>query len=104
MLVVAGGRGQGKTLKLIQMSEKTNLPILCECEYERKRIKYLSLTSGYKIPEPVLFGEGDAIASPKRVLIDDGEAMLKRLLSESGFTLCGYAYNTDDFFREVVEV
>lgn len=103
MLVIAGGRGQGKTLKLIQKSEETNLPILCRCEYERKRIKYLSLTNGYKIPEPVLFGEGDA-AVPKRVLIDDYEATVKELLSEKGFTLCGYTYNTDDFFREVIKV
>lgn len=95
MIKIIGARGCGKTTKILKISEKTQIPILCTGEQQRRHIIEKANIEGYKIPKPLIFTNCNGMDSKVKVLIDDGEIFLKGLLGGFGYSLEGFAISKD---------
>lgn len=62
-------RGEGKTYKLLKMSEKLSLPILCYSESQRKFLNNKALKEGISIENPIVYKKG--LSFNGEVLIDE---------------------------------
>lgn len=103
MIKVIGSHGQGKTTKLIEISAKTQIPILCMNEYQKKSIVEKSKILGIeKLPTPVVF-EKD-YSGAYEVLVDDAEFVLKHLLFQDGLEMKGFSISTKDLGEELYEL
>lgn len=77
------GRGQGKTLRLIVLSEHYNMPILCTTEQSKNMILELAKKINAKIPEPLTIGNvvrDNYKINMKDYLIDELPAFTNGLL------------------------
>lgn len=89
MYFIHGGRASGKTVLLLKQSAATGIPILTTNYYRIPLYKDCAKRLGLKIPEPILWKN---IRLPvqfgSRVLIDNGEETLDRILSVNSGVKC----------------
>lgn len=73
-------RANGKTTRLLYMSEAQNIPILCCNQCDKKIIQEKADHYGLKIPEPICIDElrGRDI---KEILIDEALITLQKLIN-----------------------
>ncbi|GEM_PF-7000070 len=89
MQLIIGGKGTGKTKKLILMSLETGAPIVCEDDAEKEAIARKSLDH---------FGRGCTVCTIEEakefdtVLVRDAGALLSKLL---GATVAGMSITND---------
>lgn len=103
MIKVIGSRGQGKTTKLIEISAKTQIPILCMNEFSRNKILKKASTLGiWNLPTPVIFIKD--YRGQYRVLVDDAEVVLKSLLQEKGLEMSGFSISLNDLGEELYDL
>lgn len=76
MKIISKGRGEGKTAELVKMSAETQIPIL---HHYPPYVEDVAEELGLSIPRPISIREFN-IEKPEKVLIDDVDFMLKRLL------------------------
>ena len=57
MLIIGGGRRNGKTLELIKLSHKNNIPIACYNGMHKEEIVRLAKQMNITIPEPFTYVE-----------------------------------------------
>lgn len=79
-------RGQGKTTRLIVLSEFNKVPILCIDAQHRKIIKDMANRLGAKIPEPITISELPNLRGAitrTDYLIDEAPQFLARLIANS---------------------
>lgn len=82
---IIGGRGTGKTAKLVRLSAETGAPIVAISEVSVKYIKNLAERLAYKIPEPYTISQ--VLAGKLRgkdnagILLDDAEQVIKSALA-----------------------
>lgn len=86
---VFGGRGSGKTQKLIEFSALTKTPIAVASAQQRIIVRQQARRTGYEIPDPVLFEEASRYISPKRC----GLPPLKVSIDELTMCLSRLGYN-----------
>ncbi len=76
MIIIARGKGEGKTSELIKMADGTQNIILCKNTLSARRIQEQAKTMGCKINKPIVFAEfigslKKYISFPGKLLIDD---------------------------------
>ena len=54
MEMYTSGRGQGKTLKAIQLSAEKQMPIVCFSYHQMEYIKYLQMANLKKLYTPII--------------------------------------------------
>lgn len=78
-------RGQGKTLRLVAISEFNQIPIICTDDEHRKNIVQLASRKNYEIPYPITAREIVSgrfqHESHKQYLVDDSQDVLCALIS-----------------------
>lgn len=94
MIIIARGKGEGKTSELIKMADGTQNIILCKNTLSAKRIEEQAKTMGCKINKPIVFAEfigslKKYISFPGKLLIDDVdlEGLLKYYFGTYRFTV-----------------
>ena len=82
MICIVGTRGSGKTVKLIELSEKSRLPIVTCNEQMANHIAYTARIMGANIPKPQVrpfaakrYGHGN-----RRVIVDEAQMILERVV------------------------
>lgn len=82
MKYVIGGRGSGKTTKMIVVSEITGYPIVVSTERQKEHIKAVAERLKCKIPNPMVVKEaiqrGTRLCTP--ILIDNAEEIINQAL------------------------
>ena len=91
MKLIFGNPGSGKTKALLALSEKNNIPILCESEARVQRLLVKASNYGYHVPTPVTVA--DLNADVKEVYVDDIKRLLEVVLRVD---LAGITVNRDD--------
>ena len=107
MIKIFGGRGTGKTTKLIEISAEKQIPILCCNDFQRIELMRKATSMGYKIPIPVLLTSElkiEDLENGESVLVDDAEVILKRLLKDLKFNLEGFVISKNDLGEELYEL
>lgn len=77
MKLIYGDCGTGKTKKILELSNKTRTPILCESEARKIRLLEKAKGYGIDIPVPIVYTEGCA---NKEVLVDDPKRLIEEML------------------------
>ncbi len=98
MKLIFGNPGSGKTKALLALSEKNNIPILCESEARVQRLLVKASNYGYHVPTPVTVA--DLNADVKAVYVDDIKRLLEGVLRVD---LAGITVNRDDAL-EIVDL
>lgn len=82
MEIYTSGRGQGKTLKAIQLSAEKQMPIVCSSYHQMEYIKYRAKEMNLKMPKPIMFDDvrGKVIGNRRRLIVDDLDILLRRIL------------------------
>lgn len=82
MICIVGTRGSGKTVKLVELSEKTQLPIVTHNERMAHHIMHTAHLMDANIPKPQVrpftaewYGYGN-----QRVLVDEAQMILERVV------------------------
>ena len=91
MKLIFGNPGSGKTKALLALSEKNNIPILCESDARVQRLLVKASNYGFSIPTPVTLE--DLNASITSVYVDDVKRLLEIALRVN---LAGITVNRDD--------
>jgi len=101
MNIIVGGRGTGKTTKLIYTSSVLNTPILVHSKKEADRILEMADGLNCEIPEPVVFGEHKNKHYTNGILIDNAERYIQAALQEYlGLQVVACAYSKEDYSLE----
>lgn len=81
MEIYTSGRGQGKTLKAIQLSAEKQMPIVCSSYHQMEYIKYRAKEMNLKMPKPIMFDDvrGKVIGTRRGLIVDDLDILLRRL-------------------------
>jgi hypothetical protein len=79
MNIIIGNPGSGKTKKILELSARNSIPVLCESEERVQRLLYKAMGYGYKIPTPIYVKE--LTDDVKNVYIDDIEKLLSVLIT-----------------------
>lgn len=100
MNIIIGGRGTGKTVKLIELSIRLNAYILV-CDRRRAvNIKTMAGKMGYpQLLFPITYQEffdGRNTGYVKKLLIDDADDVISHMASVQGWTLEAMTINKDD--------
>lgn len=103
MIKIIGGRGTGKTTKLIEVSAKENIPILCVDKMKKYHIMERAAEMGASIPTPLVFKE-DSLKAHVDVLVDDLDFFLSCLFEAYGYKIKGYTISKDDLGVELYEI
>lgn len=84
MEIYTSGRGQGKTLKAIQLSAEKQMPIVCFSYHQMEYIKYSAKEMNLKIPEPIIFEDvrRKVIGNRRGLIVDDLDLLLRRLFDD----------------------
>lgn len=87
MKIINLARGQGKTMRLLYVSEFNEIPILCRNKRMKESLLHTAREMNLKIPEPIIVDDifsnklrGNHEKSDKGILIDDAELVLQELL------------------------
>lgn len=78
MKIILGGRGSGKTKKVLELSAENGIPVLCESRERADRLVIKAHGYGLKIPAPVAFE--DMNERIKEVYIDEVDLVLEKVL------------------------
>lgn len=79
--ITIGGRGCGKTIRLIKESSKHKIPIVCTNRARAKSIKELANELGYEIPDIITIVHVPVRShSVKEVLVDDADDVLESFI------------------------
>lgn len=80
---IVGGRGSGKTLRLIQLSSRTGYPILVKDQQRKNWVVALANKLEYKIPDPITLMEWHIIqmilSKDSKLYIDDIEDVIQEI-------------------------
>jgi hypothetical protein len=82
MKMKVSGRGTGKTLKCLIMSDKKQYPIICESKYRCTDLKLIAEELGLEIPEPINFNNYTADIIGRKAegyIIDDVDYILQSM-------------------------
>ena len=84
MEIYTGGRGQGKTLKAIQLSAEKQMPIVCFSYHQMEYIKYRAKEMNLKMPKPIMFDDvrGKVIGNRRELIVDNLDFLLRRLFDD----------------------
>lgn len=84
MEIYTSGRGQGKTLKAIQLSAEKQMPIVCSSYHQMEYIKYRAKEMNLKIPEPIIFEDvrRKVIGNRRGLIVDDLDLLLRRVFDD----------------------
>lgn len=89
MNFIHGGRGSGKTIILVKQSAATGIPIMVDHYHRVPFLKNDAEMLNLKIPEPIVWrNEHMEGKLGKYVLVDNGEALLTRLLLDTSGCIC----------------
>lgn len=85
MEIYTSGRGQGKTLKAIQLSAEKQMPIVCSSYHQMEYIKYRAKEMNFKMPKPIMFDNvrGKVIGNRRGLIVDDLDILLRRILDDN---------------------
>jgi hypothetical protein len=87
MKIYYGGRGNGKTMKTIQLSVEKQMPIVCFNYEHKKDIEHRAYEMRVKdkMPEPILATEvrKKVIGNRKGLIIDDLDILLRLILNDN---------------------
>lgn len=87
MEIYTSGRGQGKTLKAIQLSVEKQMPIICWSYEHKKQIEQTAREIDVKrvMPEPILATEvrKKVIGNRRGLIVDDLDILLRRILDDN---------------------
>lgn len=97
MKIIFGNPGSGKTKALLELSEKNNIPVLCESAARVQRLLVKAEGYGYRIPSPLTFDELNENVTA--VYIDDIKRVLEVVLN---IKLAGITVNNDEL--EIVDL
>ena len=83
MRIINRGRGQGKSLQLLYVSEATGYRIICGSFGEAKDLKKRAEELGLNIPEPMTYISYADLKGihEEKILIDNVEEILDKVLS-----------------------
>lgn len=91
MNIIVGGRGSGKTVKLIELSIKMNAYILVSDHRRAVNVKQMAVKMGYpQMLFPITYREfwnQRNTGYVKRLLIDDADDLLEHMASIQGWNL-----------------
>lgn len=100
MNIIFGGRGTGKTVKLIELSIRLNAYILVSDHRRADFVKALAAELGYpQLLFPITYSEFIACRNTgyiKKLLIDDADDVISHMASVQGWTLEAMTMTTDD--------
>jgi len=84
MEIYTSGRGQGKTLKAIQLSAEKQMPIVCSSYHQIEYIEYRAKEMNLKMPKPIMFDDvrGKVIGNRRGLIVDDLDFLLRRLFDD----------------------
>lgn len=84
MICIVGTRGSGKTARLIELSEKTGIPIVTCNERMARNIMRATRTMGLNIPEVQVrpFAGNSYGRARKPVLVDEAQAILEKVIGQ----------------------
>jgi len=84
MEMYTSGRGQGKTLKAIQLSAEKQMPIVCFSYHQMEYIKYRAKEMNLKMPKPIMFDDvrGKVIGNRRGLIVDDLDLLLRRIFDD----------------------
>lgn len=103
MIKIIGGRGTGKTTKLIEVSAKENIPILCKNKFDKYDIMERAYNANLKIPTPLVFKE-DNLTTQVDVLVDELDFLASCVFEAHGYKIKGYTMTRDDLGVELYEI
>lgn len=100
MNIILGGRGTGKTVKLIELSIRLNAYILVSDHRRAVNIKTMAKELGYpQLLFPITYREflhHRNTGYVKKLLIDDVDDVISHMASVQGWTLEAVTMNKDD--------
>lgn len=100
MNIILGGRGTGKTVKLIELSIRLNAYILVSDHRRAVNIKTMAKELGYpQLLFPITYREflhHRNTGYIKKLLIDDVDDVISHMASVQGWTLEAVTMNKDD--------
>lgn len=100
MNIIIGGRGTGKTVKLIELSIHLNAYILVSDHRRAVNIKTMAAKLGYpQLLFPITYQEffdHRNTGYVKKLLIDDADDVISHMASVQGWTLEAMTMNKDD--------
>lgn len=103
MIKIIGGRGTGKTTKLIEISSERNIPILCCTNKDKRNLMERAAAMNLKIPTPIIFDLDIHNGFEQDVLVDELEFAASCLFQAYGYKIQGYSINTNDLGVELYE-
>jgi len=80
MILIVGGRGSGKTTKLIKKSSHSGSLIVCRSLFEARDIIRQAKELGFSIPEPISYDQllkANLVKKDQGVLIDNAESFIR---------------------------
>ena len=87
MKIYCGGRTNGKTMKVIQLSVERQIPIVCWSYEHKKDIEHRAYKMGVisKMPEPILATETrkKVIGNRRGLIVDDLDILLRMILDDN---------------------
>ena len=106
--IIIGGRGSGKTTKLIRMSAENNIYIVCLDRRRALNIAAMAREMGLTIPFPITVEELPITRKSSwftEVYVDDADQVLERLIGVrvSNITLEGNVENLKRFMFNFAE-
>ena len=100
MNIIFGGRGTGKTVKLIELSIRLNAYIMVSDHQRAVNVKTLAKKLGYpQLLFPITYRDFLAQRNTgyvKKLLIDDADDLISHMASVQGWTLEAMTMNKDD--------
>lgn len=90
MKIINLGRGRGKTVRLLYVSEWDDIPILCATDTQKRYLLNQAERLGLNIPEPIVAGEittnkfRGRKETFKDMLVDEAPLVLQTLLNSLG--------------------
>lgn len=90
MKLILGNPGSGKTKRILELSAKNRIPVLCESQARVERVLVKAAGYGYKIPTPICL---DELKEGMEVYIDDVKRFMEIALK---CKLSGIAVNTSE--------
>lgn len=80
MKILRLDRGEGKTTRLIKMSNQTSVPIVCSNTHRGRLISHKAEEMKLDIPKPISVRNVHGLRGLEAVLIDDVEDVLRDLI------------------------
>ena len=92
MKIILGSRSSGKTKRLLELSAKNHVPVLCESEARVERLLAKAKGYGFQIPLPISIDRLDPTI--KEVYIDEIDFVFEQVLHAK---IGAATLNRDDF-------